>query len=239
MEATQNQCIFCKSTTNTFHSIEHIFPESIGNKEKILNRGFVCDICNNGILSKLDAELLDFEGIKFMRTMNGIENKNGKVPVSNFPNLKIENPNKDHIQIHLQSMKRVHDQNDKGFKLNFRGTRKMDSTRLKLLARSLYKIGYELVCLDHGRDLVLSPRFDEVRDIILGKKDFAGYILMGSNEKSENPRVTYYLLKDEVGKDFIVFDFVYLFVRFCFDMERRIVLSETGTKLDRMTVMKF
>lgn len=233
------RCIFCKSTTNSFRSVEHIFPESIGNKEKILDKGFVCDTCNNGTLSKLDEELLDFEGIKFMRTFSGIENKKGKVSVSNFPNLKIENPNKNHVQIHLQTSKHVRDQSDTGFKLDFRGTRKMDNDRLKLLARALYKIGYELVCLDHGRDFVMSSRFDEARDIILGKRDFKGYILIGTNEHSEQPRVTYYPLKDEQGKEFMAFDFVYLFIRFIFDMERREALPETGTKLERMTVMKF
>jgi hypothetical protein len=232
-------CIFCKSTTNSFNSIEHIFPESLGNKEKILDKGFVCDTCNNEVLSGLDAELLDFEGIKFMRTFKGIENKKGKVPVSNFPNLKIENPDKNHVQIHLQTMKHVRDQSDTGFKLDFRGTRKMDAKRLKLLARSLYKIAYELVCLDHGRDFVLSPRFDEVRDIILGKKDFTGYLCLGSNEKSENPRVTYYLRKDETGKDVTVVDFNYLFVRIIFDIERRTIPFENGFKIDRLTILKW
>jgi hypothetical protein len=191
------------------------------------------------VLSQLDAELLDFEGIKFMRTVNGIENKSGKVPVANFPNLKIENPNKDHVHMHLQTMKNVRNQSDAGFELNFRGTRKMDAKRLKLLARALYKIGYELVCLDHGRDFVLSSRFDEARDILLGKKDFSGYLLIGSNEKSENPRVSYYPLKDKEGREFMAFDFVYLFVRFIFDMERREALPEAGAKLERMIVMKF
>lgn len=37
----------------------------------------------------------------------------------------------------------------------------------------------------------------------------------------------------------MAFDFVYLFVRFIFDMERREALLEAGTKLERMTVMKF
>lgn len=234
-----NQCIFCKSTTNPFRSVEHIFPESLGNKEKILDKGFVCDICNNEVLSILDAELLDFEGIKFMRTFNGIENKKGKVPDANFPNLKIENPSKNHIQLHLQTKKHVRNQTNTGFGLDFRGTRKMDANRLKLLARALYKIGYELVCLDHGRDFVLSSRFDEVRDIILGKKDFSGYILIGTNEQSKQPRVTYYPLKDEKGREFMAFDFVYLFIRFIYDMERREALPEAGTKLERMTVMKF
>lgn len=239
MEVNHNQCIFCKSTTNTFESIEHIFPESLGNKEKFLDKGFVCDDCNHTTLSKLDEELLNFEGIKFMRAIYGIESKKGRIPVCDFFNLKTENPEKGCVRINLQSKKQVRSHGDAGFDLYFKGNRKMDSVRLKLLARALYKIGYELMCLDHGRDFILSPRFNEIRDIILGKKDFSGYIIIGSNEKTENPQMKYYSLKDEHGKEFMVFDFVYLFVRFIFDMERREVLPKAGTKFNLMTVMKF
>jgi hypothetical protein len=238
MEALSNQCLFCKSTENSFLSVEHIFPESLGNKDKILPKGVVCDKCNNEILSRLDAELLEFEPIKFFRTLNGIENKKGKIPVSNFNNVTLRNTDKDHIQIHANSKKNITDQTAQGFNLNFRGNKKMDAVRLKLLARSLYKIVLELMVLDHGKDFVLTERFDDIRDIILGKKDFNGYLLIGSNEKSENPRVTYHLKKDNIG-EFIVVDFNYLFIRILFDMERRTIPIDNGTKLGRLTLSKF
>jgi hypothetical protein len=165
-----NTCLFCKSSQNSFMSVEHIFPESLGNKEKILPKGAVCDRCNNETLSSLDEELLEFEPIKFLRTMNGVESKRGRVPITSFSNLRIENPTKDHVMIHASSKKNITDQTPNGFKLHFKGNKKMDATRLKRISRSLYKIGLELICLDHGIEFALSERFDEARDIILAKK---------------------------------------------------------------------
>lgn len=40
-------CIFCHKDSSNSKSIEHIIPESLGNKEHILPNGYVCDICNN------------------------------------------------------------------------------------------------------------------------------------------------------------------------------------------------
>ena len=235
-----NQCIFCKSTTNPFSSVEHIFPESLGNKEKILPKGMVCDVCNNGTLSKLDEELLEFEPIKLLKTIHGVASKSGKVPPANFNNVRIESPTPGHVSIQVNSSKNLEDQSDQGFKLNFRGNRKMDATRNKLLAREFYKIGLELVCLDHGQEFALSERFDDVREIILGKKDFIGYLAIGTNEKSLRSGIYYFPIKDEVtGSEFYIFDFNYMFVRILFDMERRKALPENGSKLEKFTILKF
>ena len=240
MVTQSNQCLFCRSTNNLFLGAEHIFPESLGNKEKILPKGIICDKCNNGILARLDEELLEFEAIKFLRTFNGIESKKGKIPISNFHNMTMRSVDRVHIQLDLKSKKNITDQTAEGFKLNFRGNRKMDETRLKLLARSMYKIGFELMCLDQGKDFMLTERFDDVRDIIIGKKDFSGYLLIGTNEKSGKAGMSYSFLSDiKTGKDFAVFDFNYLFIRIIFDMERRITLVESGTRLERFTVLKF
>lgn len=234
------QCIFCKSTTNPFSSVEHIFPESLGNKEKVLPKGMVCDICNNRTLSRLDEELLEFEPIKLLKTVNGIASKSGKVPPANFNNVRIENPAKGHVNIQVHSSKNLEDQNDQGFKLKFRGNRKMDAVRNKLLTRAFYKIGLELVCLDHGREFVLSDRFDDVREIILGKRDFNGYLAIGTNIDSSRVGMYYFPVTDQkTGKQFFFFDFSYMFVRVFFDMERRIALPENGAILEKFTVLKF
>lgn len=229
-------CLFCKSLNNSFLSIEHIFPESLGNKEKILPKGVVCDKCNNEILSCLDAELLDFEPIKFLRTIHGVESKKGKVPISSFENIRIENPNKGTVYVDLQGSRNFQSHSPNRFDLKFRGNRRMDSVRLKLLARSLYKIGLELIYLDHGRDFTLSTRFDDVRDIILGKKDFNGYLLIGTKKDTEKNGVTYKFLEDT---GIAVFDFNYLFIRILFDMEHRSMDLENGLKVGQFTVLKF
>lgn len=234
-----NTCIFCKSTNNLFFSVEHIFPESLGNKEKILPKGVVCDTCNNETLSRLDQALVEFEPIQFLRTINGIESKRGKVPTSSFNNIKIENPTKSHISINSKSKKNISNQTATGFQLNFRGNKNLDDARLKLIARSLYKIGLELVCLDHGVSFALSERFDEIRDVILGKKDFRGYLIIGSNGKPDKVGVTYRSLVDTEMKEFFMFDFNYMFIRIIFDMEKRLIPLENNFKLEGFTVSKF
>jgi hypothetical protein len=221
-------------------SVEHIFPESLGNKEKILPKGVVCDTCNNETLSSLDEELLNFEPILLFRTFHGIESKRGRVPTSNFSDVHLENPTADHVVVRPQSRKNITDQSDTGFKLHFRGNRKMDAKRLKLIARALYKIAFELLYLDHGREFVLSGRFDEVREIILGNRDFSGYLFIGTMEKSSDPGIEYRFFKDnETGREFAFFDFKYFFVQILFDMERRVVQLENGSKHNRHTLLTF
>jgi hypothetical protein len=63
------KCIYCLQITGSFESEEHIFPESLGNKDLILGRGYVCDRCNNGILAVLDNALMKFEPIAFLQVL--------------------------------------------------------------------------------------------------------------------------------------------------------------------------
>ena len=53
------RCIFCKQDSGTSKTIEHIIPESLGNKDHILSRGVVCDYCNNHFGLKIEEPLLD------------------------------------------------------------------------------------------------------------------------------------------------------------------------------------
>jgi hypothetical protein len=57
-------CIFCKNES-PFSSVEHIIPESLGNDIVILEKGWVCDKCNNVISS--------FEGRVLSKSILGIE----------------------------------------------------------------------------------------------------------------------------------------------------------------------
>lgn len=51
------QCIFCHKDSSTSKSIEHIIPESLGNKEHFLPKGYVCDECNHYFAIKIENEL--------------------------------------------------------------------------------------------------------------------------------------------------------------------------------------
>ncbi len=88
------KCIFCKSDTSTSKSVEHIIPESLGNKKNILPKGVVCDNCNNYFGKKIEKYVLEMPYFKSLRGRLKIENKKGKIPrVSGFT------INKDFIEI--------------------------------------------------------------------------------------------------------------------------------------------
>ena len=72
------QCIFCHKDSTASNSVEHIIPESLGNKQHILPKGYVCDECNNYFAVKIERELLNQPYFKSMRSRNEILTKNGK-----------------------------------------------------------------------------------------------------------------------------------------------------------------
>lgn len=39
------QCVFCHKNSVASKSVEHIIPESLGNKHHFLPKGYVCDEC--------------------------------------------------------------------------------------------------------------------------------------------------------------------------------------------------
>ncbi len=45
---------FCKQCSDLSNSVEHIIPESLGNKNHVLPKGIVCDRCNNYFTLKIE-----------------------------------------------------------------------------------------------------------------------------------------------------------------------------------------
>ena len=50
-------CIFCHKDSSTAKSVEHIIPESLGNKHHYLPKGYVCDECNHYFAIKIGVNL--------------------------------------------------------------------------------------------------------------------------------------------------------------------------------------
>lgn len=73
------QCIFCHNDSTTSRSEEHIIPESLGNKDYILPKGYVCDECNNYFAVKIERELLAQPYFRSMRFRNEILTKRGRL----------------------------------------------------------------------------------------------------------------------------------------------------------------
>lgn len=208
------KCVYCLSSDNTFQSEEHIFPEGLGNDEAVLPKGFVCDKCNNGILSTLDSYLLEFEPIALMQVQYVPYTKSGKLPKANFQNMTIEKTHPGHIRMTAKDKSgRMKNKKELGdgwisWNMNFRG-KPIDPIRL---ARSLYKIGLGFVAFDQGRDVALSSRFDLARDFIKGKTGFPNNLVMSTKVKpNPNLRVHHKDLSPGCPFEIHIFGIVFMF----------------------------
>ncbi|MEA5087105.1 MAG: HNH endonuclease [Methanocorpusculum sp.] len=74
------RCIFCKQESSTSITVEHIIPESLGNKEYVLSPGIVCDRCNNYFSRKVELPFLEHHGIKILRFQEQLVNKKNNLP---------------------------------------------------------------------------------------------------------------------------------------------------------------
>lgn len=178
------RCLYClhNEENRTFRSVEHVFPESLGNTSIILEKGIVCDQCNNGVLSQLDKTLLEFDPIALLRVNYFIKSKSGKLPKANFGNMSLEAISSDLINIKTNSRK-VLRETPNGFDLKFKGSKKFTIDYQKRLCRALFKITLALIFLDHGSAFAFSERYDPIRKIILGIDDFHGYIAILNKAK--------------------------------------------------------
>lgn len=79
------KCIFCEKQEDEFEngnewSIEHIIPQSLGNK--YLNISNVCKNCNNTLGSKIDAYFSNSLPVDIKRCEYGIEKPKGRLPAA-------------------------------------------------------------------------------------------------------------------------------------------------------------
>lgn len=89
------KCIFCKTDSAGSKSVEHIIPESLGNKNQTLTKGIVCDSCNNYFARKIEKIVLELPYFKSLRGRNIIESKKGRMPgipgfINKYGNTELE-----------------------------------------------------------------------------------------------------------------------------------------------------
>ncbi len=75
------RCIFCREPSDNSSSVEHVIPESLGNRSHVLPPGVVCDSCNNYFAGKIEQPVLEAEYFKALRFAEGIPSKKGRYPL--------------------------------------------------------------------------------------------------------------------------------------------------------------
>ena len=74
------RCIFCKQESSSSLSVEHIMPESIGSKKRVLAHGVVCDKCNNYFARKIEKPVLSHPSMRNLRAWHQVPSKRGNIP---------------------------------------------------------------------------------------------------------------------------------------------------------------
>ncbi|HJQ26410.1 MAG TPA: HNH endonuclease [Blastocatellia bacterium] len=171
----ENHCVYCLTTAGDFSTEEHIFPESLGNDEWILPKGFVCKDCNNNLLSPLDNALIEFPSIALMRVWCVPYTKKGKLPKAEFGNATLEKTHPRQIKLMVNDKKDAIKETplENGqIRLN-QTLESKDVYNYTLLHRALYKVALGIVALVKGQDYACNSRFDTARAFISGKKEEA------------------------------------------------------------------
>jgi hypothetical protein len=171
-------CLFC-AKDGPCSTVEHIVPESLGNKSLILT-GMVCDACQAYLGKEVEKYVLGRSPIGAWRVFAGIETKSGASPVFSFRQpvqdkgrLPDRHPLNDSSVTLWQDEtgERRFGADDKGVlaaitegkKTAFRLvlTRKM----LHMMARFLGMVGLEMLARDHA-GFALSDRFNRLRRFV-------------------------------------------------------------------------
>lgn len=82
------RCLFCDAD-QTFTGIEHPIPESLGNDDTLLGKGFVCDRCNQYFGSKVERHVLSRPPFSVERVAQAIKTKKGKQARAMLPGLNL------------------------------------------------------------------------------------------------------------------------------------------------------
>lgn len=78
-----HKCIFCLDESESFNTIEHIVPESLGNTDDII-KGAICDKCQNYFGREIENFVLTKTPFAFWRTIYRTKTKQGKDPFFNM-----------------------------------------------------------------------------------------------------------------------------------------------------------
>ena len=170
-------CLFCLRRDRSFRSREHIFPEGLlGQHEKILSPGVVCDGCNNGPLSDVDHALVQFPPVTLLLAERGIGGKAGKAKVSKWGNATLAFTAPRELSVWGHSAQVIVPDGPGRFKLNLRTGGPVPARTYAKIARALYKATIECIYLDRGPDVAFDPKFDEVRAVTLGTLPSRGWL---------------------------------------------------------------
>lgn len=170
--------LFCEKE-GPYSTVEHIVPESLGNKRLVLT-GIVCDHCQNYLGKEVEEYVLRRSPIGAWWVLAGVQTKHGKQPIFSF-----RQPDKDSGRFPDRHSanddsvtfigseegdclvefddKWVHNKVSEGTKTDFRLV--LTPKMLHMMGRFLGKVGLEMLARDHD-EVARNSRYNSLRRFV-------------------------------------------------------------------------
>lgn len=188
------QCIYCRTLEARFSTEEHVFPEGLGNDEIILEKGYVCDRCNNGLLAQLDQALLDFGPIAFLRVLYVPHTKGGKFPSANLRNMAIKKTAPTCIAIDAKDRTglpyNLEDLGNDGVRFQFSASKHMPNPIL--IGRAYFKIALGMIAYNHSAEFALAERYEPARAFVRGERGFPNRLILATLAEPHRNLIVYW-----------------------------------------------
>lgn len=213
VQQKSNYCLFCGQKGISFRRVEHIIPESIGNKTHVLH-DIVCDKCN-AYFSKLENYFIHHHMSSAIRLFSIGKTKKGKPPMQILQKGEARRQ-KDGKLTFKQSL--ISGKEAEQFSITFsaediiiKGSYPIPDADTKKLSRFLTKCGLETLYLKKG-NVAFSDEFNQLRNYArYGEKlTFVPFLWQYQNERNAD-----LLLAKITHKTKGIFYFATIFVPGC------------------------
>ncbi|MDC0932218.1 HNH endonuclease [Arcobacteraceae bacterium] len=188
------KCILCNSSNEYFTTIEHIVPHSLGNNFLTLDKGWVCDKCNN-ICSGFESRALNNSSLSFQKVLMGHKTKKGKQPKATYNHIEwfSEKTKKNSISIDLNKKKLNKNPFIKYFvENNTKAFIQLAHNKFDIdISKLLLKIGIEMTCslslnnsdnIDNAKKFILNNENESWPFLLIQDKGFQMKSLFGPSK---------------------------------------------------------
>lgn len=187
-------CLFCRRHDGGFVSREHVYSEALGNAEYVLPPGVVCDRCNNGPLSRCDAELIGFEPVALLRAERGLPTKGKQAVAATFSNAQVWFSAPGELNVVTNSPKVTRRMSTDGVRsqgnMDLIGKR-VTAKRARLMTRSVWKSALELVYWDLGPEEAFAETYDGLREAVLHDRPEGWAVLLKNSHATPRVQLQY------------------------------------------------
>jgi hypothetical protein len=194
-------CLFCKRTDRE-PSIEHVFPQGLGlHADLVLPRGAVCAPCNTHLGRQVDEALVHLPAVQLIRGVFQVPLANGRV-VDRIDLLNGTLTFAPDGELHVEVGEHHTRWNEEGnIVARIRPNRRRSGDQMRRVARSVMKLGLNLVYMTHGANSALHSDFDPVREAVNGEP-YDGYLLIEELDILRPPDLEGSLTHDVPGVPF-------------------------------------